>query len=72
MQAEKLRGALSTLTLRRLRADCGPPAPALLEVTLPVELTPPQAACYRSVLTRFYELLSDPKPPRHSGHRCSS
>jgi hypothetical protein len=71
VQAEKLRGALATLTLRRLRADCGPPAPALLEVTLPVELAPPQAACYRSVLTRFYELLSDPKPPRHSGHRCS-
>lgn len=55
--------------LRRLRADVGPPAPALLEVTLPVELTAPQAACYRNVLTRFYELLSDPKPPRHSGHR---
>lgn len=41
----------------------------LLEVALPVELTAPQAACYRTVLTRFYELLSDPKPPRHSGHR---
>lgn len=44
----------------------------LVQVVLPVELTRLQAGCYRTVLTRFYELLSDPKPPRHSGHRCGA
>ena len=38
---------------------------------IPVELTPAQAAAYRTVLTRSYELLSDPKPSRHSGYRAA-
>lgn len=36
-----------------------------------MELTPAQAAAYRTVLTRSYELLSDPKPSRHSGYRAA-
>lgn len=44
------------------------PAP---QVRLPVGLTPAQAAAYRTVLTRSYELLSDPKPSRHSGYRAA-
>lgn len=41
------------------------------QVRIPVELTPAQAAAYRTVLTRSYELLSDPKPSRHSGYRAA-
>lgn len=38
---------------------------------IPAGLTPSQAAAYRTVLTRSYELLSDPKPSRHSGYRAA-
>ncbi len=40
-------------------------------VQVPVELTDSQAECYRTLLARFFEVLADPKPPRHGGHRAS-
>lgn len=58
------------LTLRRTRGEVGPPPPQLLELAVPVNPTASQAALYRTVLTRHFELLADPKPPRHAGHRC--
>lgn len=36
-----------------------------------MELTDSQAECYRALLARFYEVLADPKPPRHGGHRAA-
>lgn len=70
-QAQQRRAAVELLTLRRTRAEVGPPPPPLLEVAVPVPQTDFQAALYRTVLTRHFELLADPKPPRHAGHRCT-
>lgn len=41
------------------------------ELLLPVELSAQQAECYRTLLARYYEILADPKVPRHSGHRAT-
>ncbi|GIM15000.1 hypothetical protein Vretimale_17869 [Volvox reticuliferus] len=41
------------------------------EVQIPVELSELQAACYRTVLARHFEVLADPRQPRHSGHRAA-
>ena len=63
---------LEPLCLRRVRADMGAPVAPVLEFSLPADLTLEQCTCYRAVLTRFYEVLADPKPPRHSGLRWSA
>lgn len=60
---------LEPLCLRRVRAAMDAPVAPVLEFMLPAELAPEQCSLYRAVLTRFYEVLADPKPPRHSGHR---
>lgn len=71
MQVQQLRQLVDPYALRRPRSLLGgavlPPA----EMRVPVALTPAQAAAYRTVLTRSYELLSDPKPSRHSGYRAA-
>lgn len=41
------------------------------EVRIPLDPTPAQAAAYRTVLTRSYELLADAKPSRHAGYRAA-
>ncbi|GIL66592.1 hypothetical protein Vafri_20082 [Volvox africanus] len=41
------------------------------EVQIPVELSELQVECYRTVLARHFEVLTDPRPPRHSGHRAA-
>lgn len=38
---------------------------------IPLDPTPSQAAAYRTVLTRSYELLADAKPSRHAGYRAA-
>ena len=71
LQAERRRAVVEGLTLRRTRQEVGtPPPPPLLELTLPVDMAPSQATLYRTVLSRHFELLADPKPPHHAGHRC--
>jgi hypothetical protein len=62
--------------LRRLRRDVHPPTPGavaaagggggggVLEVQLPVDMSPEQMDCYRTLLARCYETLADPKPSR--------
>lgn len=51
-----------------LQASC-PPYP--LQVRIPLDPTPSQAAAYRTVLTRSYELLADARPSRHAGYRAA-
>ncbi len=63
--------ALGESCLRRTRAGLGFPPRALREVRLPLELAPGQAAACRGVLARAFEVLADPHPPRHSGHRAA-
>lgn len=68
-------GLLEPLLLRRLRSEVPgsiqlPHVPTI-EVSLPVELSQEQQDCYRTVLARFYEVLADPRPPRHAGHRAA-
>ena len=60
---------LEPLCLRRVRSSVGAPVAPVLEFMLPADLSAEQAASYRTVLTRFYEVLADPKPPRHMVHR---
>ena len=61
--------------LRRLRSEVGasvnPPGVPTVEVSLPLDLSREQRQCYRAVLARFYEVLADPRPPRHAGHRAA-
>ena len=57
--------------LRRLRAETGAPQAPEREVWMPLCLTPVQRAAYCSVLLRNIEILTDPKPPRHAGHRAA-
>ena len=66
-----LAQAVQPWLLRRLRADTGAPPPPGREVWVPVCLTPVQRAAYCSVLVRNVEILTDPKPPRHAGHRAA-
>ena len=66
-----LAQAVQPWLLRRLRADTGAPPPPRREVWVPVCLTPVQRAAYCSVLVRNVEILTDPKPPRHAGHRAA-
>ena len=70
-QAQHIRPMLEPLCLRRVRSAMDAPVAPLLEFMLPADLAPEQCGAYRTVLTRFYEVLADPKPPRHSGHRCA-
>ncbi len=46
-------------------------AAVLGEACLPVDLAPGQVAACRAVLARAFEVLADPHPPRHSGHRAA-
>ena len=66
---------LDPIVMRRLRSEVGspinPPEVPTIEVSLPVDLSREQRECYRAVLARYYELLTDPKPPRHAGHRAA-
>lgn len=62
---------LGEACLRRTRAGLGFPPRPLREVRLPLELAPGQAAGCRAVLARAFEVLADPHPPRHSGHRAA-
>ena len=68
-QAQHIRPMLEPLCKRRVRAEVGAPVAPVLEFALPAELSPEQRGCYRTVLTRFYEVLADPRPPRNAGHR---
>jgi hypothetical protein len=62
---------LEPLCKRRVRAEVGAPVALPLEIALPADPSPEQRSCYRTVLTRFYEVLADPRPPRNAGHRCA-
>ncbi|KAK9823247.1 hypothetical protein WJX72_001331 [[Myrmecia] bisecta] len=70
-QAAVMKPLIEPHMLRRARSSVAQPALPRREITLPVELAGEQAQCYRTVLARFYEMLADPKPPRHSGHRAA-
>lgn len=70
-QIQHLRQLVEPYSLRRPRSLLGGEVLPAAEVRIPVSLTPAQAAAYRTVLTRSYELLSDPKPSRHSGYRAA-
>ena len=63
--------ALQPLTLRRLRSEVGSPAGRHREIWMPLQATPLQKAAYCSVLVRSIDVLADPKPPRHAGHRAA-
>lgn len=66
-----LRQLVDPLCLRRPRSLLGGQVLPGGEVRIPVRLTSAQVAAYRTVLARSYELLSDPKPSRHSGYRAA-
>jgi hypothetical protein len=70
-QASELRKLLDSSTLRRPRSIAGTHVHLAAEVRIPLDPTPSQAAAYRTVLTRSYELLADAKPSRHAGYRAA-
>lgn len=70
-QVRLIRKRVEPCCLRRLRSAVDSLVVPRLEVAMPVRMPRQQAAAYKTVLTRFYEMLADPKPPRHSGHRAA-
>ena len=66
---------MEPVLLRRQRSEVGASASALglptVEVSIPVDLSREQRECYRVALVRFYDVLADPRPPRHAGHRAA-
>ena len=70
-QAQLMVKALQPLALRRLRADTGARTGKQREIWVPLRATPAQRAAYCSVLVRSIDVLTDPKPPRHAGHRAA-
>lgn len=64
-QAAHLCAMMEPNMLRRLAKDVRPQqVPLCAEVQLPVDMTPFQADCYKTMLARCYETLADPKPAR--------
>ncbi len=41
------------------------------EARMPLQLSEAQLECYRDVLARRFDVLADPKRPRHSAQRTS-
>lgn len=57
--------------LSRTKAEAGLPARPGCEVRVPLQLSEAQLECYRDVLARRFDVLADPKRPRHSAQRTS-
>ena len=70
-QVQLIAKALQPLALRRLRADTGAHSGKQREIWVPLKAAPAQQAAYCSVLVRSTDVLTDPKPPRHAGHRAA-
>ena len=70
-QEEDLHNILQRHTLRRLRSNVSPFTPPHTEVVLPVAMTQSQREAYRTQLARAYEVLTEARTPRQTGHRAS-
>jgi hypothetical protein len=57
--------------LSRSREEAGLPSRVGCELRLPLQLSEAQLECYRDVLARRFDVLADPKRPRHSAQRTS-
>ncbi len=57
--------------LSRSKADVGLAVRAGWEARVPLQLSEAQLECYRDVLARRFDVLADPKRPRHSAQRTS-
>lgn len=72
MQVEELKRCLGPHLQQQERGEVGQGQVVICrEALLPVDLTPAQADCYRLVLARSFDMLADPRPARHSGHRAA-
>ncbi|KAK9839116.1 hypothetical protein WJX74_009858 [Apatococcus lobatus] len=71
-QVEELRRCVRPHLQQQERSEVGAGQVVICrEALLPVDLTPAQADCYRLVLARSFDMLADPRPARHSGHRAA-
>ena len=70
-QADLAQKQLQQRALARSKAELGLPVRPKREARLPLQLSEAQLECYRDVLARRFDVLADPKRPRHSAQRTS-
>jgi hypothetical protein len=70
-QVELLRGWVRGRALSRSKAEAGLAVRGGCEARVPLQLSEAQLECYRDVLARRFDVLADPKRPRHSAQRTS-
>ena len=69
-QVAALQAELKPLTMQRPRSIIGEIDAPSCEIRIPVALRRKQIESYKTVLTKSYELLADPKASRFSGYRA--
>ena len=70
-QADLAQKQLQQRALARGKEELGLPVRPKREARLPLQLSEAQLECYRDVLARRFDVLADPKRPRHSAQRTS-
>ena len=70
-QADLAQKQLQQRALARSKEELGLPVRPKREARLPLQLSEAQLECYRDVLARRFDVLADPKRPRHSAQRTS-
>lgn len=71
LQADLAQKLLQERALARSKEELGLPVRPKREARLPLQLSEAQLECYRDVLARRFDVLADPKRPRHSAQRTS-
>ena len=61
LQVAKLTEHLKPLTMRRMQAEIVSRVPSKVEIQIPVAFTSDQAEFYKQILSKFYDVLVDPK-----------
>lgn len=70
-QADLAQKLLQQRALARSKEELGLPVRPKAEARVPLQLSEAQLECYRDVLARRFDVLADPKRPRHSAQRTS-
>lgn len=70
-QADLAQKLLQQRALARSKEELGMPVRPAREARVPLQLSEAQLECYRDVLARRFDVLADPKRPRHSAQRTS-